>query len=143
MCSTEPMFAATRWSALGKLSRCPQDRRGGCLQGRPCLTRSLAAHECVSSLRRLLNIGINAARASSPWANGHIRSLAMSKLALTEQHARERVGFAARVPISISRDDSRDHADHRMLYVLAFRIAGAVLTNARPFIYFASVYASR
>ena len=27
MCSTEPMFAATRWSALGKLSRCPV--RGG------------------------------------------------------------------------------------------------------------------
>src|SRR5438132_84205 len=34
MCSTEPMFAATRWSALGKLSRGPQDRRGGCLQDR-------------------------------------------------------------------------------------------------------------
>jgi hypothetical protein len=42
----------------------------------------------------------------------------MSKLDLTEQHARERAGFAARVPISISRDDTRDHADHRMLYVL-------------------------
>ena len=35
MCSTEPVFAATRWSALGKLSWCAQDRRGGCLQGRP------------------------------------------------------------------------------------------------------------
>jgi hypothetical protein len=46
-------------------------------------------------------------------------SLAMSKLDLTEQqHARERAGFAARVPIPISRDDSRDHADHRVLYVL-------------------------
>jgi hypothetical protein len=105
------------------------------------LTRSLAAHECVSSLRRLLNIGINAARASSPSVNGHIRSLAMSKL-VTEQHARERVGFAARVPISISRDDTRDPADHRMLYVLGFGIAGAILTNALVFIYFAAVYAS-
>jgi hypothetical protein len=35
----------------------------------------------------------------------------MSKLDLTEQHTRERAGFAARVPISISRDDTRDHAD--------------------------------
>jgi hypothetical protein len=34
----------------------------------------------------------------------------MSKLDLTERHARERAGFAARVPISISRDDTRDHA---------------------------------
>jgi hypothetical protein len=106
------------------------------------LTRSLAAHECVSSLRRLLNIGINAARASSPSVNGHIRSLAMSKLDLTEQHARERAGFAARVPISISRDDTCDPADHRVLYVLGFGIAGAIVTNALVFIYFAVVYAS-
>ena len=59
----------------------------------------------------------------------------MSELDLTEQHARERVGFAARVPISISRDDTRDPADHRMLYVLGFGIAGAILTNALVFIY--------
>ena len=65
----------------------------------------------------------------------------MSELDLTEQHARERVGFAARVPISISRDDT-DPADHRMLYVLGFGIAGAIVTNALVFIYFAAVYAS-
>jgi hypothetical protein len=35
----------------------------------------------------------------------------MSKLDLTEQHARERAGFAAQVPIPIFRDDTRDHAD--------------------------------
>jgi hypothetical protein len=35
----------------------------------------------------------------------------MSKLDLTEQHTRERAGFAARVPISISRDDTRLCAD--------------------------------
>jgi hypothetical protein len=81
-------------------------------------------------------------RASSPSVNGHIRSLAMSELDLTEQHARERVGFTARVPISISRDDTRDPADHRMLYVLGFGIAGAIVTNALVFIYFAAVYAS-
>jgi hypothetical protein len=33
-------------------------------------------------------------------------------------------------------------ADHRMLYVLGFGIAGAILTNALVFIYFAVVYAS-
>jgi hypothetical protein len=99
-------------------------------------------HECVSSLRSLLNIGINAARARSPSANSHMGSLAMSKLDLTEQHARERAGFAEPVPISISRDDTRDHANHRMLYVLGFGIAGAIVTNALVFIYFAVVYAS-
>jgi hypothetical protein len=66
----------------------------------------------------------------------------MSKLDLPEQHARERAGFAAPVPISISRDDIRDHADHRMLYVLGFGIAGAIVTNAVVFIYFAVIYAS-
>jgi hypothetical protein len=33
-------------------------------------------------------------------------------------------------------------ADHRMLYVLGFGIAGAIVTNALVFIYFAVVYAS-
>jgi hypothetical protein len=66
----------------------------------------------------------------------------MSKLDLTEQHAHERAGFAAPVPISIFRDDTRDHANHRMLYVLGFGIAGAIVTNALVFIYFAVVYAS-
>jgi hypothetical protein len=61
---------------------------------------------------------------------------------LTEQHARERAGFAARVPISISRDDTRNPADHRVSYVLGFGIAGAIVTNALVFIYFAVVYAS-
>ena len=66
----------------------------------------------------------------------------MSKLDLAEQHARERVGFAARVPVSISQDDTRDPADHRVLYVLGFGIAGAIVSNALVFIYFAVVYAS-
>jgi hypothetical protein len=60
---------------------------------------------------------------------------------LTEQHARERAGLAARVPISISRDDICSHADHRVLYLLGFGIAGAIVTNAIVFIYFAVVYA--
>ena len=66
----------------------------------------------------------------------------MSELDLTEQHARQRASFAALVPISISQDDTRDHADHRMLYVLGFGIAGAIGINALVFIYFAVVYAS-
>jgi hypothetical protein len=69
-------------------------------------------------------------------------SLAMSKLDLTEQVARERAGSAARVPISISRDHTGDHADHRMLDVLGLGIAGAIVTNALVFIYFAVAYAS-
>jgi hypothetical protein len=46
------------------------------------------------------------------------------------------------VPVSISREDTRDHASHRMLYVLGFGIAGAIVTNALVFVYFAVVYAS-
>ena len=65
----------------------------------------------------------------------------MSELDFTERHARQRAGFVAPVPISISRGDTRDHADHRMLYVLGFGIAGAIVTNALVFIYFALVYA--
>jgi hypothetical protein len=66
----------------------------------------------------------------------------MSKFDLTEQHARERAGLAARAPSSTSRDDSRDHADHRVSYFLGFGIAGAIVTNALGFIYFGMVYAS-
>jgi hypothetical protein len=66
----------------------------------------------------------------------------MSKLDLTEQHTRERAGLAARLPISISQDDARDHVDHRTLYVLGLGIAGAIVTNALVFIYFAMVYTS-
>ena len=66
----------------------------------------------------------------------------MSELDLTEQHARLRAGFVAPVPISISRVDTRDHQNHRMLYVLGFGIAGAIATNAIVLIYFVVVYAS-
>jgi len=48
----------------------------------------------------------------------------MSKFDLTEQH------------------DTRDHADHRVLRVLEFGIAGAHVANALVLIYFAVVYAS-
>jgi hypothetical protein len=71
-----------------------------------------------------------------------MRALAMSKLDLTEQHLAEGGRSAAWVPISTSRDDSRDAADHRVLYVLGFGIAGAIITNALVFIYFVVFYAS-
>jgi hypothetical protein len=66
----------------------------------------------------------------------------MSKLDLTEQHTRERARFVARLPIAMSPDDTGDHADHRVLYVLGFGIAGAIITNALVLIYFVVFYAS-
>jgi hypothetical protein len=59
----------------------------------------------------------------------------MSKVDSIEEH--ERARFATRMPSLISRDDIRDPADYRMLYVLGFSIAGAILTNSLVFIYFA------
>lgn len=65
----------------------------------------------------------------------------MPRIDLMEQHARARARFATRVPISIPRDDTRDAADHRVLYVLAFGITGAIVGNALVFVYFALFYA--
>jgi hypothetical protein len=67
----------------------------------------------------------------------------MSKVDLWEELAREHTRFAAPVPISMSQDDTRDQADHRVLYVLGFGIANAIVTNSLVFIYFASLYAAR
>jgi hypothetical protein len=64
----------------------------------------------------------------------------MTKPDLTEQRATERVGPAP-VPI-VMQDETRDGADHRLLYVLGFGIAGAIVTNAIVFVYFAASYAS-
>ena len=38
--------------------------------------------------------------------------------------------------------ETRDPADHRVLYVLGFGIAGAIVTNAFVFVYFALFYPS-
>jgi hypothetical protein len=59
----------------------------------------------------------------------------MSKVDSIEEH--ERARFATHMPSLVSRDDVRDPADYRMLYVLGFSIAGAIVTNALVFIYFA------
>jgi hypothetical protein len=65
----------------------------------------------------------------------------MSKLDLKERHAAERARFPVPVPI-VMQDETRDGADRRVLYVLGFGIAGAILTNVIVFVYFAAFYAS-
>jgi hypothetical protein len=59
----------------------------------------------------------------------------MSKVDPIEEH--ERARFSTRMPSLIPRDDLRDPAEYRMLYVLGFGIAGAIVTNALVSIYFA------
>ena len=61
---------------------------------------------------------------------------------LTEQRAAQSARLAVRMPIAISPDSARDAADHRVLYILGFGIAGAIVTNGLVFIYFVLFYAS-
>ena len=49
--------------------------------------------------------------------------------------------MAVRVPIAISPDSARDAADHRVLYIFGFGIAGAIVRNGLVFIYFLLFYA--
>ena len=75
-----------------------------------------------------------------PPANGRYGSLTMSKVDLTEQRAAQSARLAVRMPIAP--DSARDAADHRVLYILGFGIAGAIVTNGLVFIYFVLFYAS-
>jgi len=60
---------------------------------------------------------------------------------LDERKNAERVIFGEEA--LVSRDDpSQSPADYRVLYVLGFGIAGAILANMTLFIYFVAVYAS-
>ena len=77
-----------------------------------------------------------------PPANGRYGSLTMSKVDLTEQRTAQSARLAVRMPIAISPDSARDTADHRVLYILGFGIAGAIVTNGLVFIYFVLFYAS-
>ena len=55
----------------------------------------------------------------------------------------KRTHCASKGPIMISQDAARQGPDgHRMLYVLGFGLAGAILSNILVFIYFAMFYAS-
>jgi hypothetical protein len=48
----------------------------------------------------------------------------------------------AKAPTTISQDDAQpDPMGHRVLYVLGFGLAGAILANMLVFIYFISFYA--
>ena len=75
-----------------------------------------------------------------PPANGRYGSLTMSKVDLTEQRTAQSARLAVRMPIAP--DSARDTADHRVLYILGFGIAGAIVTNGLVFIYFVLFYAS-
>jgi hypothetical protein len=55
----------------------------------------------------------------------------------------EHAHCASKGPIMISQDDARQGpSGHRILYVLGFGLAGAILSNMLVFIYFAMFYAS-
>jgi hypothetical protein len=60
-----------------------------------------------------------------------------------ETHICRSARSAAQAPIMISHDDTgQDPAGRRVLYVLGFGIAGAIVANAGIFAYFALFYAS-
>jgi hypothetical protein len=67
----------------------------------------------------------------------------MQALDSAEIHVPKRVHCVSEAPIMISKDDARQGPNgHRMLYVLGFGIAGAVLSNTLVFLYFAMFYTS-
>ncbi len=66
----------------------------------------------------------------------------MSELDSAEKYHTERAQYAVEAPIIISQDDRQGPADHQVLYVLGFGIAGAILANMTVFLYFVSFHAS-
>jgi hypothetical protein len=67
----------------------------------------------------------------------------MTAFDAADTHASKRAHCALEAPIMISQDNARqDPSGHRMLYVLGFGIAGAILSNMFVFIYFALFYES-
>ena len=62
----------------------------------------------------------------------------MTAFDIADTHTSKRARCALEAPTMISQDDARqDPSGHRMLYVLGFGIAGAILSNMLVFIYFA------
>jgi hypothetical protein len=60
-----------------------------------------------------------------------------------DTHVSKSAHCTSKAPIMISQDDARqDLSRHRMLYVLGFGLAGAILSNMLVFVYFAMFYAS-
>jgi hypothetical protein len=67
----------------------------------------------------------------------------MPTLDSANKHDSKRAPCASEAAIMISQDDARqDPSGHRMIYVLGFGLAGAILSNMLVFIYFAMFYAS-
>src|SRR5690348_9399651 len=102
-----------------------------------------------SSLRRTADTQVRAARrawigitpgcAQSPRRKGSQECQTMSEL-----HPANTSRPRAAPLRAAARDDARqDPLDGRTLYVLGFGIAGGILANAIPLVYFASLYASR
>ena len=67
----------------------------------------------------------------------------MPTLDSADTHVSKRAPCASEAAIIISQDDARqDPMGYRVLYVLGFGLAGAILANVLVFIYFAMFYAS-
>lgn len=67
----------------------------------------------------------------------------MTAFDAADTHASKRAHCALEAPIMTSQGDvGQDPSGYRMLYVLGFGIAGAILSNMFVFIYFALFYAS-
>jgi hypothetical protein len=67
----------------------------------------------------------------------------MPALDSADTHLSKRAPCASEAAIMISQNDARQGpSGHRMLYVLGFGRAGAILSNMLVFIYFAMFYAS-
>jgi hypothetical protein len=66
----------------------------------------------------------------------------MSELDSAETHNTRPAQFTVEAPIIISQDHARQGpADHQVLYVLGFGVAGAILANMLVFIYFVLLHA--
>jgi hypothetical protein len=67
----------------------------------------------------------------------------MSEFDSAERHNVERAQFAAEAPTILSQDHARQGPiGHRVVYVLGFGVAGAIVANTTVFLYFVSFYAA-
>lgn len=89
------------------------------------------------------SVGINTSDCDLLEGKGTERNPTMTAFDTADTHTSKRARCALEAPTMISQDDARqDPSGHRMLYVLGFGIAGAILSNMLVFIYFALFYVS-
>ena len=92
---------------------------------------------------RLARAGINYNQARSLERWGLERRPTMPAFDAADTRVSKHAHCASKGPIMISQNDARQGpSGHRMLYVLGFGLAGAILSNMLVFIYFAMFYAS-